>query len=64
MKFIDEKIENYAISHSSCPSSIADELEAFTKEHVDMSQMLVGKLEASLLSSLIKLTKARKVLEF
>ena len=63
IKFIDEKIENYCISKSSAPSKNADRIEVYTKANVPMSQMLTGKMEASLLGFLIRSTKAKRVLE-
>lgn len=63
MKFIDEKIENYSILKSSRPSKNADVIEDFTKKNVPMSQMLTGKMEASVLGFLIRATNAKKVLE-
>lgn len=63
MKFIDEKIENYCISKSSRPSKNADRIEDFTKKNVPMSQMLTGKMEASMLGFLIRTSGAKKVLE-
>jgi caffeoyl-CoA O-methyltransferase len=62
-KFIDEKIENYCISKSSTPSKNADRIEDYTKTNVPMSQMLTGKMEASVLGFLIRSTKAKRVLE-
>lgn len=63
MKFIDEKIENYSISKSTRPSKNAEAIEDFTKKNVPMSQMLTGKMEASVLGFLIRSIKAKKVLE-
>lgn len=63
MNFISDDLLNYSISKSNTPSKIADELEAFTRENVDMSQMLIGKLEASFLAFLIKSLGVKKVLE-
>ena len=63
MKFIDPSIENYAIRHTSIPSSICDELEEFTKSQVEWPQMLSGKLEGSLLGFILRLTKAKSILE-
>ena len=64
MKFIDEKIENYAIEKSNTPSSICDELQEFTLSNVEMSQMLIGKLEASVLGFLIKSHHVKNIVEF
>ena len=63
MKFIDEKILDYSIEKSNAPSETCDQLEDFTRQNVDMSQMLVGKLEASLLGFLIKSHGMKSVLE-
>lgn len=57
-------IEQYCINKSSLPSPLATELEQATRKRYDMAQMLVGKLEASFLTFLIQLSKAKRVLEF
>lgn len=64
MNFIDEKIHDYSINHSSKPSALADELEKYTKENVPVPQMIVGRLEASFLGFLVKSLGAKDVLEF
>lgn len=64
MNFISKELENYAIEHSTQPGAIANELEAYTKAEVEMPQMLVGKLEASFLSFLIKSLAVKNILEF
>ena len=56
-------IENYCISKSSLPVALCDELEVFTQNHVEMPQMLVGKLVASFLGFLLRTLKAQRVLE-
>ena len=63
MKFIDEKIEKYAIEHSSRPSSVCDELQDYTLSNVEMSAMLIGKMEASFLGFLIRMIKPKVVVE-
>ena len=63
LKLYDSAIESYCISKSSGASSLCDTIERFTKEHVDMSQMLIGKLEASLLGFLIHAIGAKTILE-
>ena len=50
-----QALESYCISKSSTPLPPCDELEDTTRERGDMAQMLVGKLEASLLGLLIRL---------
>ncbi len=62
--FRETETINYCVAHSSTPCKLADELEAYTKKEVPMSQMLIGKLEASLLGMLIRLGKVKRVLEF
>jgi caffeoyl-CoA O-methyltransferase len=57
------EIENYCIEHSTRPSPIVTELGDFTKNKVHGSHMLIGELEASILSFLIKLGKVKKILE-
>jgi caffeoyl-CoA O-methyltransferase len=64
MKFIDEKLEQYCVSYSTTPSALCDELEVYTKKNVEMSQMLTGRMEASLLGFLIRSTGAKTILEF
>jgi caffeoyl-CoA O-methyltransferase len=59
----NEKILDYCIEKSSTPSTVADELEQYTKENVDMSMMLVGKMEASILGFLLRAINAKRVLE-
>jgi caffeoyl-CoA O-methyltransferase len=63
LSFIDEKINDYCIKKSHLPPAICDELEAYTLKNVTQSQMLVGKLEASFLIFLIKLIRAKNILE-
>lgn len=63
MKFIDEKIETYALSMCSRPSSVCDSLENHTRQVESMSQMLIGKMEASFLGILIRSMKAKRILE-
>jgi caffeoyl-CoA O-methyltransferase len=64
MNWLPTDIENYCIHHSTPTSSLASELMKFTKESVHGSQMLIGPMEASLLSFLIKLGKVKTVVEF
>ncbi|MCP4911857.1 MAG: methyltransferase [Oligoflexia bacterium] len=64
MKFIDERIEKYALDHSSHPSHLCADLEQYTRDNEPMSMMLIGKLEASFLRTLIKLSGAKRVVEF
>jgi len=60
---VNPDIETYAADHSSQPNALLDELERYTYEHLDAPQMIVGGLEAALLQMLIRLVRARRVLE-
>lgn len=60
---IPSDIEKYCIDHSTTPGKIVSSIGDFTKKEVHGSQMLIGDLEASVLSFLIKLGKVKKVLE-
>jgi len=63
MFFISEKIERFAVSASHCPSEACEEIANYTKQHVPMSIMLTGPLEAGLLGFLIRSLGAKRVLE-
>lgn len=60
---IPKPIEEYATVHSTAPSALLDELEAYTLAHCLHPQMLTGRLEGALLRMLVKLTDARHILE-
>ena len=60
---IPKPIEEYATAHSTAPSALLDELEAYTLAHCLHPQMLTGRLEGTLLRMLVKLTDARHILE-
>lgn len=62
--FTTEEIETYCIDHSNRPSELCNQLEIHTKENVQMSQMLIGKMEGSFLGLLIKMLGAKRILEF
>jgi caffeoyl-CoA O-methyltransferase len=63
VKFIDVKIEQYALSMSSLPGPVCQEIEDYTKANVEMPQMIAGPLENSLLGFFIRLIDARIVVE-
>lgn len=60
---IPKPIEEYATAHSTVPSALLDELEAYTLAHCLHPQMLTGRLEGALLRMLVNLTGARRILE-
>lgn len=59
----NELINQYCIDHSNTVSGINDEIENYTKANVYSPQMLIGKLESSLLAFLIKSINAKRILE-
>lgn len=63
MRFIDENIENYAISKSNRPSQFVRALGEETRENVPMAMMLVGEMEGSLLGFLVRALKVNRILE-
>lgn len=60
---IDKEIESYCIEKSNRPSCDCDRIEDFTKANVHGSQMLIGKMEASILGFLLRSINAKRVLE-
>lgn len=64
MNFYSPELEQYCIEHSTKPGSVAKELENHTRSEIQGSQMLIGEMEGSILKLLIRMTKAKKVVEF
>jgi caffeoyl-CoA O-methyltransferase len=60
---IPKDIENYCIEHSTRPGESVQAIGNFTRAEIHGSQMLIGEMEASVLTFLIKLGKVKKVLE-
>jgi len=60
---VDPEVETYAAEHSTEPSRLLQELEQYTYDHLKYPQMVVGRLEAALLQMLVRLVRARRVLE-
>lgn len=56
-------IETYCIEHSTRPSALARELQEYTLASVHGAQMLIGEMEASVLSFFIKIAKVKTILE-
>ena len=57
------EIEKYCIDHSTRPGEVPFELAKQTRAEVSGSHMLIGEMEASVLTFLIKLGKVKKILE-
>ncbi|MFA7613300.1 MAG: class I SAM-dependent methyltransferase, partial [Candidatus Caldatribacteriota bacterium] len=64
MNFYSPELEQYCIDHSTKPGAVAKELENHTRSEVHGAQMLIGEMEGSILKLLIKMTKAKKIVEF
>ncbi|MDA8421128.1 MAG: class I SAM-dependent methyltransferase [Pseudomonadota bacterium] len=60
---VEAPIEQYCREHSTAPSALLQELEAYTIAHCAQSQMLTGPVEGALLRLLVQLTGARRILE-
>ncbi|MFL6623726.1 MAG: O-methyltransferase [Sulfurifustis sp.] len=56
-------IEDYCTVHSSGPSPLLEEVQAFTTRNCADAQMLIGPLEAAFLQLLVRLSGTRRVLE-
>ncbi len=63
MNLISAEIESYCVTHSSRPSALARELQVYTQDKVHGSNMLIGEMEASVLTFLITLGRVKSVLE-
>ena len=60
---ISLELEQYCVKHSSLPGEIVQEIGDYTRREVHGSNMLIGEMEASVLSFLIKLGQVKNVLE-
>lgn len=63
MQLIAPEIESYCVAHSSKSSALSYELMKFTRDSVHGSNMLIGEMEGSVLTFLIKLGRAKRILE-
>lgn len=63
MNFTNAQIEDYALEHSSSPQPTCTALEKHTQNVETMSQMLIGKLEASFFGNIIRCMGAKRILE-
>jgi len=60
---IDEKLEAYATAHSAPEPELLRRLFRETHEKMDAPQMLTGSLEGGFLRLLVRMVRARRVLE-
>jgi len=59
----NKALDEYCLAHSTRPSTLAKELETHTRSSIPGSNMLIGELEASVLTVLLRACKAKRVLE-
>lgn len=64
MNITPVEIEQYCVSHSTVPATVAKELQEYTKKNVHGSNMLIGEMEASVLRFLISLGNVKTIVEF
>jgi caffeoyl-CoA O-methyltransferase len=60
---VDERVEEYAVEHTTVLLDLFDRLEAETREKTTAPQMMVGRLEGGFLAALVRLAGARRILE-
>ncbi|MGH7197881.1 MAG: O-methyltransferase [Candidatus Omnitrophota bacterium] len=60
---VSPKIERYAEDHSQPESKLFKELARYTWRHTEIPQMQVGHLEGSFLRLMVRIARARRVLE-
>lgn len=63
MEIVPESINSYCLAHSTRPSAICEEIEAFTRSNVANPGMLSGALVGSFLGLMIRACGARRVVE-
>lgn len=63
IQLIDPALDSYSEKHSYQPTSLLQELEAYTYDHCSLPQMVSGSLQGALLRMLVQLTRAKRVLE-
>ena len=63
LTLVPEKIEEYAVNHTTPLEPHLAELAQFTRENVEMSGMLCGPMEGALLRFLVWASGARRILE-
>jgi predicted O-methyltransferase YrrM len=60
---VDERLERYAEEHSTPPDELFQRLAEETRATQEAPQMMVGSLEGRFLAYLVRLSRARRVLE-
>jgi caffeoyl-CoA O-methyltransferase len=63
VNLIDPKVEAYAEAHTTPGGELFERLAAETREKTTLPQMMVGEVEGRFLEFLVRLMRARRVLE-
>lgn len=63
LTLVPTDIEKYAQEHTEVPAPLFEELRQTTWERMSSPQMQVGRLEGTFLRMLVRMTRARRVLE-
>jgi caffeoyl-CoA O-methyltransferase len=63
MKWLDPKVDAYAEAHTTPSGELFERLAAETQEKTTLPQMMVGEVEGRFLEFLVRLMRARRVLE-
>jgi caffeoyl-CoA O-methyltransferase len=63
LSFIDPRIEQYAEEHTEPDGELFERLAKETREKSAFPQMMVGRIEGRFLGSLVRMLRARRVLE-
>jgi len=60
---VDERVEEYAVEHTTVLHDLFERLEAETREKTTAPQMMVGRLEGGFLATLVRVSGAKRILE-
>jgi caffeoyl-CoA O-methyltransferase len=63
MKWLDPKVDAYAEAHTTPSGELFERLAAETREKTTLPQMMVGEVEGRFLEFLVRLMRAKRVLE-
>lgn len=63
LTLVPEQIEAYAEAHTEPPAAIFEELRKETYAQMSMPQMQVGRIEGSFLRLLVRISRAKRILE-
>jgi predicted O-methyltransferase YrrM len=63
MEIVSPAIESYCEAHSAVPDALLTEVHDYTTRNLADAQMLIGPLEAALLQLLVRVSRARRILE-